>query len=108
MGLFPAAGVLVATAPTDEEHAMRTYAFPEISELHDQLTQTPPALRLRQILDVERTISMIEPGERYPVQFVSRWIAGARPTAPVIGRLLPARRLIPDLVRLAPPFRPQR
>jgi len=82
---------------------MDRYSLAPIHSLVDQLMRGPRRLRLRQLLGVEFLLSIIEPDQQYPFEFVCHAITGYRPPAVPAGltRLLDGEPLVSDLVLLA-------
>jgi RNA polymerase primary sigma factor len=81
---------------------METYTLPTIASLADQLRRGPRRLRLRQLLNIEFLLSVIEYGKQYPYDFICHALTGYRPATTTDGdRLLDGEPLIADLVELA-------
>lgn len=80
-----------------------TFQCPALQELAAQLRRSPTRLRLKQMLNVEFLLSVIESGRTYPEDFVVHGVTGFRPTLPngIEPRLVEADDLRGDLVALA-------
>lgn len=84
---------------------MERFSSPAIADLASQLKRGPTRLRLRQLLNIEFLLSVVEPGKGYPADFVCHAITGYR--APALrsngdgARLLDSDNLVTDLVALA-------
>lgn len=82
---------------------METLALSQIESLASQLLRGPRRLRLRQLLNIEFLLSVVEPGRQYPYEFVCHGLTGYRPPArnAHAARMLDGEALIVDLVTLA-------
>ncbi|NLG42544.1 MAG: sigma-70 family RNA polymerase sigma factor [Phycisphaerae bacterium] len=83
---------------------MQSLQAPALAELAVQLTRGPRRLRLRQLLNIEFLLSVIDPGKAYPADFICHCLTGYRrvpPDGTADERLIEADVLIADLVALA-------
>ena len=84
---------------------MSQFRSPAIAELARQLKRGPVRLRLRQLINIEFLLSLVEPPKAYPADFVCHVLTGFRPNpaqpGPRDGQLIDADMLIGDLVTLA-------
>jgi len=81
---------------------MEKYTLPTIAFLAAQLPRGPRRLRLRQLLNIEFLLSVIEADKQYPFDFVCHTLTGYRPTTTTeADRLLDGESLVADLVELA-------
>jgi RNA polymerase primary sigma factor len=83
---------------------MQSLQAPAIAELAVQLTRGPRRLRLRQLLNIEFVLSVIDPGKAYPADFVCHCLTGYRrvpPDGTADERLIDADVVTADLVALA-------
>lgn len=81
---------------------MERYQSAAIASLVSQLKRGPKRLRLRQLLNIDFLMSVIEPGKSYPYDFVCHALTGYR--APSNGRearLIDGDGLVCDLVNAA-------
>lgn len=84
---------------------MQTFQSPAITDLARQLRRGPTRLRLRQLLNVDFLLSIIEAEKAYPADFVCHALTGYR-VSPMRdqewnGRLIDGEALISDLITLA-------
>lgn len=81
---------------------MDKYHLQAICILAPQLKRGPKRLALRQLLNIEFLLSVIDSGKSYPFEFVCHALTNFRPQADgVPGRLLDGEALVSDLVALA-------
>ena len=83
---------------------MQSLQAPAIAELAVQLTRGPKRLRLRQLLNIEFLLSVIDVGKAYPVDFVCHCLTGYRrvpPDGSTGEQLIDGDVLTADLVALA-------
>jgi len=82
---------------------MGKYQLKAIRSLMGQLLRGPKRLRLRQLLNIDFLLSVIERDKHYPDDFVLHALTGYRPPSggSPSTRLLDGERLINDLVALA-------
>lgn len=83
---------------------MQSYRCRALANLAAQLRRGPTRLRLRQLLNIEFLLSVVEPSKSYPYDFVCHALTGFRPRSAGSGGdtpLLEGDALIEDLVHLA-------
>lgn len=82
---------------------METFKLAPIAALAAQLERGPKRLRLRQLLNIEFLLSVVEPDKQYPYDFACHALTGYRPAAGDFAsdRLLDGESLTSDLVTLA-------
>jgi RNA polymerase primary sigma factor len=83
---------------------MQSLQAPAIAELAVQLTRGPKRLRLRQLLNIEFLLSVIDAGKAYPVDFICHCLTGYRrvpPDGSTGEQLIDGDVLTADLVALA-------
>lgn len=82
---------------------MKKHRLAILCKLMDQIKRRPRRLRLRQLLQVDFVLSVVEAEQAYPYDFVRRALTGDRRPASADGRdpLLSGAGLIRDLVALA-------
>jgi RNA polymerase primary sigma factor len=84
---------------------MQSYRCRALANLAAQLRRGPNRLRLRQLLNIEFLLSVIEPEKSYPYDFVCHALTGFRPRSGAESNgdtpLLDGDTLIEDLVQLA-------
>jgi RNA polymerase primary sigma factor len=81
---------------------MDKYHLQAICILAPQLKRGPKRLALRQLLNIEFLLSVIDSGKSYPFEFVCHTLTNFRPQPDgVPGRLLDGEALVSDLVALA-------
>jgi len=87
---------------------MQSYRCQAVANLAAQLSRGPHRLRLRQLLNIEFLLSVVEPDKSYPYDFVCHVLTGFHPRSATSSDkcdasvpLLDGEALIEDLVRLA-------
>ncbi|MBI5864535.1 MAG: sigma-70 family RNA polymerase sigma factor [Planctomycetes bacterium] len=84
---------------------MSDYRQAEIASLATQLKRGPVRLRLRQLSSIEFLLSLIEPGKRFPFDFLQHTLTGFRPRSTVEAgagtSTLDSEDLRVDLITLA-------
>ncbi len=83
---------------------MQSPQSPAIAELAVQLTRGPKRLRLRQLLNIEFLLSVVDAGKAYPLDFICHALTGYRripPDGSVDHELIDGEILTGDLVVLA-------
>lgn len=82
---------------------MEKYHLDNIGSLAAQILRGPKRLRLRQLLNIEFLLTVVEPDKHYPFEFVCHTLTGYRSQSSAAGedRLLEGDHLVSDLVSLA-------
>jgi RNA polymerase primary sigma factor len=82
---------------------MDRYCLQAISHLALQLKRGPKRLALRELLNVEFLLTVVEPDKAYPFEFVCHALTNYRPASDGVpgSRLLDGEALVSDLVSLA-------
>lgn len=80
---------------------MEALKLEPIRTLGEQLLRGPRRLRVKQLLGIEFLLGVIDPGRRYPADFVCNALTGFRPTGSEVARLMDGGELVGDLVVLA-------
>ncbi len=82
---------------------MERYKLSDIANLASQLKRGPRRLRLRQLLNIQFLLTVVERGKLYPFEFVCHVLTGYRPASESVGdqHLLDGELLTTDLVLLA-------
>ena len=83
---------------------MRSYRNPAVEDLAMQLQRGPTRLCLKQLLQIEFLLSVVEAEKSYPFDFVRHALTGFRPVASSVdsdSELIDGAALREDLVYLA-------